>query len=512
MYLTQALHNAVQHSGGRALTVYRDRVRSATACADRVGRLAAGLRGLGVGRGDRVAILGPNSDRYHETLLAVAWADAVVVPVNSRWIPAEVGFALRDCQASVLVVDASFLRVLAAIREQAELNAVVVLGDGPPPADVVDYERLIGDNEPIPDSRRGGDEVFGIFYTGGTTGQPKGVMLTHTNVLTSALGCLATGEFTTPGGRLLHVAPMFHLADVATWVAMLIAGGTHVMLPGFTPAGVLAAIEQHQITDVLLVPTMIQLLVDFPDASRFDVSSLAHLIYGGSPMPGALLARARKVFPQAGFVQAYGMTELGPVATLLSPADHETPELHASAGRAAPHAEVRVIDQAGGELPPGAVGEIVVRGDHVMAGYWHRPEETAAVLRDGWLHSGDAGYLDDHGYLFVVDRIKDMIISGDENVYSVEVENVLAWHPAVAACAVIGVPDPQWGERVHALVVPAAGTGAPVDELREFCRQHLSAYKVPRSVEFVAALPTSGAGKVLKRQLRAERTARSRGR
>ena len=506
MYLTQALHNAVRHSRGQALTVYGDRVRSVAECVDRVGRLAAGLHRLGVGRGARVAVLGPNSDRYHESLLAVAWADAVVVPLNSRWIPAEVGFALRDCQASVLIVDESFLPALAAIRKHAELSAVVVTGDGPPPPDAVGYERLVAESAPMADSRRGGDEVFGVFYTGGTTGQPNGVMLTHTNVITSALGCLATGEFTTPGGRLLHAAPMFHLADLATWVATLIAGGTHVMLPGFTPAGVLAAIEEHQITDALLVPTMIQLMVDFPDASRFDVSSLAHLIYGGSPMPPALLARARKVFPQAGFVQAYGMIGLGPVATLLSPADHEVPELTASAGRAAPHAEVRVVDQAGDELPRGAVGEIVVSGDHVMAGYWQRPEETAAALRDGWLHSGDAGYMDDRGYVYVVDRIKDMIISGDENVYSVEVENVLARHPAVAACAVVGLPDPQWGERVHALVVLAPGTSSTVDELRDFCRQRLSAYKIPRSVEFVAALPTSAAGKVLKRQLRDERT------
>jgi acyl-CoA synthetase (AMP-forming)/AMP-acid ligase II len=332
-------------------------------------------------------------------------------------------------------------------------------------------------------------------------------MLTHANIAASALGCLATGQFVTAGGRLLHAAPMFHLADLATWAAMLIAGGTHVILPGFTPGGVLAAVEEHRVTDVLLVPTMIRLLVDSPQAGEFDVSSLNHLIYGGSPMTPALLARARAVFPEAGFVQAYGMTELAPVATLLSPADHEIPELAGSAGRAAPHGELRIVDAGGAELPRRAVGEIVARGDHVMPGYWRRPDESAVALRGGWMHTGDAGFMDERGYVFVVDRIKDVIITGGENVYSAEVEGVLSAHPAVAGCAVIGLPDLRWGERVHAVAVLAAGRGAAPDELREFCRRRLAGYKVPRTVEIVDALPISAAGKVLKRRLREERQA-----
>jgi acyl-CoA synthetase (AMP-forming)/AMP-acid ligase II len=508
MYLTQALHRAVQQGGRRPLTIFGDRVRSAAESADRVGRLAAGLRSLGVGRGDRVALLGTNSDRIHESLLGVPWADAVVVPINHRWIPAEVGFAVRDCGANVLIVDECLLPAVSSVREHMELLTVVVMADGDVPAGMVSFEQLIADNTPMVDSCRGDGELFGIFYTGGTTGQPKGVMLTHTNVIASALGSLATGQFVTPGGRLLHAAPMFHLADLATWIATLITGGTHVIVPGFTPEGVLAAMEHQHVTDVLLVPTMIQLLVDFPDAARFDVSSLARLIYGGSPMPEALLARARKMFPQAGFVQAYGMTELAPVATLLLPDDHDQPELARAAGRAAPHAQVRIVDADGGEVPRGIVGEIVVRGDHAMPGYWQRPDETAAALRDGWMHTGDAGYMDERGYVFVVDRIKDMIISGGENVYSLEVENVLTLHPAVAACAVIGLPDEQWGERVHAVVVCAAGADATGEELREFCRQRLAGYKIPRSVEFVASMAASGAGKVLKRQLRDERSVR----
>lgn len=507
MYLTQTLHRAVQQDGRRALTIFGDRVRSAAECAERVRRLAGGLRALGVNRGDRVALLAANSDRYHECLLAVAWADAVVVPVNHRWAAAEVSSVLRDCGASVLVVDQALVPLVASIREFVDVHTTVVMGDSGIPAGMISFEELTAEQRPIADSCRGNSELFGIFYTGGTTGRSKGVMLTHANVIASALGCLATGQFLTPEGRLLHAAPMSHLADLATWVAALIGGGTHVMVPGFTPSGVLAAIEQHRVTDVLLVPTMIQLLVDFPDAARYEVASLSRLIYGGSCMPEALLSRARKMFPRVEFVQAYGMTELAPVATLLMPADHDVPQLARSAGRAAPHAEVRVVDNEDSEVPRGTVGEIVVRGDHVMVGYWQRPQETSAALRNGWMHTGDAGHMDERGYVFVVDRLKDMIISGGENVYSAEVENVLALHPAVAACAVIGLPDEQWGERVHAVVVLAPHTHATADELRQFCRQYLAGYKIPRSVEFATTLPISDGGKVLKRQLREERGA-----
>jgi acyl-CoA synthetase (AMP-forming)/AMP-acid ligase II len=214
-----------------------------------------------------------------------------------------------------------------------------------------------------------------------------------------------------------------------------------------------------------------------------------------------VLERARTAFPTTGFTQAYGMTELAPLATLLSTEDHDDPALRRSAGRAAPHAEVRVVDAGGDEVPRGVVGEIVVAGGHVMLGYWNRPEATAAAVRDGWLHTGDGGYMDERGYVYIVDRLKDMIISGGENVYSAEVENALAKHPSVRSCAVIGVPDERWGERVHAVVV-LDGDGATEDELRDHCRQHVAGYKVPRTIEFTDALPVSGAGKVLKRGLR----------
>jgi acyl-CoA synthetase (AMP-forming)/AMP-acid ligase II len=266
------------------------------------------------------------------------------------------------------------------------------------------------------------------------------------------------------------------------------------------------AIARHRVTDMLLVPTMIQLLVDHPEARDHDLTSLRSVVYGASPISPAVLERAMKTVPGAEFTQAYGMTELSPVATILTPADHEAGHLR-SAGRAAPHAEVRVVDPAGAPVPAGTVGEVAVRGGHVMQGYWNKPEETAAALRDGWMHTGDGGYLDDQGYLYVVDRIKDMIITGGENVYSTEVENALAAHPAVAQCAVIGVPDDHWGERVHAVIVPHPGASVTLEELRAHAKTLIAGYKAPRSLEIAQALPLSGTGKVLKRELRQQHAA-----
>lgn len=265
---------------------------------------------------------------------------------------------------------------------------------------------------------------------------------------------------------------------------------------------VIDAIAAHHITDALLVPTMIQMVVDHPNAGEADLSSLRRFLYGASSIADAVLDRAEALLPNIELTQAYGMTELAPVATLLGPADHHDPERRRSAGRAAPHAEVRIVDGDDNEVPPGTVGEVVVRGGHVMIGYWNRPEETAEALRGGWMHTGDGASMDVEGYVYIADRLKDMIVSGGENVYSAEVENVLARHSSVAACAVIGLPDPDWGERVHAVVVLADGRRASAEELRSHCKDHIAGYKTPRSFDFADSLPISGAGKVLKRDLR----------
>ena len=504
MFVTQGLHRAVQQRSEFLASIFRGRVRTWAESADRVARLAAALREIGVRRGDRVAMLALNSDRYHEYLFAVPWADAVLNPVNTRWSSAEIAYSLIDSETRVLIVDDAFVAMLPQLREAyGGLTAVIHAGDGPCPEGTVSYEELIAHHSPVEDAYRGGDELAGIFYTGGTTGSPKGVMISHTALVTSSLGFLAYGDTMTPAGNLLHVAPMFHLADIGAWMSRNCLGGTHVMEPTFEPASVVEAISRYEVTDMLLVPTMLQMLVDSPAARNADLSSVRHLIYGASPISEALLDRVDKLMPAAQLVQVYGMTELSPVATVLDGASHRELALRRSAGRAAPHALVRIIDDNGNEVQRGTVGEVVVRGRNVMLGYWNLPEESAHALRGGWMHTGDAGYMDDDGHLYIVDRLKDMIVSGGENVYSAEVENALAKHPAVAACAVIGVPDPNWGEHVHAFVILADGTRATAEELREHCKTLIAGYKAPRSVEIVEQLPISGAGKILKRELRA---------
>ncbi|MBM7808291.1 acyl-CoA synthetase (AMP-forming)/AMP-acid ligase II [Geodermatophilus bullaregiensis] len=503
MYVTQGLHRHVQQRPDEIATVCAGRTRTHAESVDRIARLASALRDLGVTDGERAAILSLNSDRYHEFLAATLWAGGVLVPVNIRWSVPEIADSLAEVGARVLVVDDVFAGCVDGIRAaHPHLEHVVHAGDGPTPDGMLAFEELVEDHEPVEDARRSGADLAGVFYTGGTTGRSKGVMLSHDNLLTSSMGGLASEDFP-PGRVLLHAAPMFHLAAFSSWVGGGVIGGTQVMIPVFDPVAVLTAVQEHGVTDLLLVPTMIQLVVDSPRVDEFDLTSVRRVMYGASPMSDALLGRTMKALPNARFMQGYGMTELAPAATVLRPADHEDPAHRRSVGRAAPHTEVRVVGPDDVELPRREVGEIVVRGGNVMLGYWNRPEETAEALRGGWMHTGDAGWMDDAGYVYLTDRIKDMIISGGENVYSVEVENVLAQHPAVATCAVIGVPDDTWGERVHAVVVPAAGATVTLEQLHDFCADRLAGYKVPRSMDVVDALPLSPVGKVLKRELRA---------
>jgi acyl-CoA synthetase (AMP-forming)/AMP-acid ligase II len=502
MYLTQGLHRAVQQRPDEVATICAGRVRTFVETADRIARLAAALQGLGVRDGERAAILSLNSDRFHEFVAATLWAGGVVVPVNYRWSVPEIAESLREVDARLLVVDDAFAGHVDGIRAaHGGLTHVVHSGDAPTPDGMLPFEQLVEAHPPVEDALRGGDQLAGVFFTGGTTGRSKGVMLSHDNIVTSAMGWLACDDFV-PGGILLYAAPMFHLAAFSTWVTGGLLGRTQVMIPAFDPVSVMTAVQAHGVADLTTVTTMIQLIVDHPGIDGFDLSSVRRVMYGASPMSDALMSRSMKALPNARFLQGYGMTELAPAATVLRPADHENPAYRRSVGRAAPHAEVRIVGPDDTEVPRREVGEIVVRGSNLMLGYWNRPEETADALRGGWMHTGDVGWMDETGYVYLTDRLKDMIISGGENVYSVEVENLLATHPAVATCAVIGVPDETWGERVHAVVVPVPGATVTLDDLRTVCADRLAGYKAPRSMEVVDALPLSPIGKVLKRELR----------
>jgi long-chain acyl-CoA synthetase len=504
--ITHGLRRALQVNPNGLAVVCGERRRNWREIGDRVARLASAIRGLGAKDGDRVAVLSLNSDRYLELYLAAGWSGTVIVPLNIRWSSLENEDAIHDCRAEILFVDKAFAPVGASLAQAIPGLQLVYTDDGEPPAGMSSYETLITQSRPIPDAMRQRDDLAGIFYTGGTTGRSKGVMLSHGNLMANALNALSEGMWPS-GTSYLHAAPMFHLANGAAMYSVLLSGGTNVVIQGFTPDGVAGAIQKERVTEVLLVPTMIQMFVDHPTLGNYDLSSLKRITYGASVISDAVLMRAMKALPHVEFTQAYGMTELSPIATILHWKEHNgegrDKGRHRGAGRATFGCEVKIVDADDKVVPSGTVGEIAVRGDVVMMGYWERPEETAKAIIDGWMHTGDGGYMDEDGFIYVVDRVKDMIISGGENVYSAEVENALAQHPAVAQCAVIGIPSERWGEQVHAIVLAKPGAKATPNELMEFCKTLIAGYKCPRSVEVTdKPLPLSGAGKILKRELR----------
>lgn len=505
MQLTQALHKGLRERPDFTVLHCGERRQSFTQLGDRVARLARVLQELGVGAGDRVAMLGLNSDRYVEYLFATWWAGGVINPVNVRWTAAEVAYSLDDCDTHILLVDDPFVPVAAALKGLSRsLVTRVYVGDGAVPDGMLDGHALIAGAVPAPDARRGGADLAAVMYTGGTTGRPKGVMLTHANLYMNALATVAAVR--RPEDAVgINVAPMFHVGGCGLTLQLMVRLCKQVILLAFDEVAILDAIRNEGGSEVFLVPTMIKRLIEHPRFADYDTRGLGLIIYGAAAIDGTLLAQAMRALPATDFCQVYGMTELAPVATALPAALHRQPDnarLLRSAGRPLPTAELCIVDDQGQVLPPGKAGEIAVRGPTVMAGYWGQPELSAQALRNGWMHTGDGGYLDADGYLFIVDRLKDMIVTGAENVYSAEVEDVIARMPQVSQCAVIGVPDAQWVERVHAVIVLRAGHVLQPEEVTAFCRERLAGYKCPRSVEFRTEMPLSAAGKLLKYVLR----------
>jgi long-chain acyl-CoA synthetase len=505
MALTQFIRRAAQVRRNDAATVFGDRTRSWSAFWDRIARLAAGIRGLGVGEGDRVALLANNSDRYLEYFFAVPWAGAVFVPVNTRLAPPEVAYWLGDSESRVLFIDDDFLPFLPRLEGQMpSVETIVYVGDGEAPDGLVHYESLIEGSAPMEDAGRAGEDLAGLFYTGGTTGVSKGVMLSHRNLVSNALHVIPEMDFQ-EDMIWLHSAPMFHLADGTATFAATMLGGSHRFIPKFDPGEALAAIETHRVTNGLFVPTMMNMVVNHPDIAKRDLSSMRGILYGASPMPEAVIRKAMELIPSVGFYHAYGQTECSPLLTILKPHLHTFDDQGKakSVGRAAIGIELTIRDENDNDVSRGTVGEVCARGPNVMQGYWNKPELSAETLRGGWVHTGDGGYMDEDGFVYIVDRVKDMIISGGENVYSAEVENAVYQHPAVVECAVIGVPDDKWGERVHAIVRCHEGRSASEREIIDFCHELIANYKCPRSVSFRdEPMPLSGAGKILKTELR----------
>jgi long-chain acyl-CoA synthetase len=507
MYLTQGLHRCMQQTPERVAIRFGERTRTFAELGVRVARLAGAFRSLGMGEGDRVSMLGLNSDRYLEYMLSVWWAGGVLNPVNIRWSVQEIVYSLDDCETGILIVDDHFLSCADDIANTAARRPILIYaGDHTAPPGMLSYEQLIAATQPVEDALRGGNDLASIMYTGGTTGRPKGVMQSHLNLWSSAVARMAQfRNFDTTVS--MHAAPLFHTAAMASAVGFFIGGDLQVVLPGFDARGVLEAVERHKVEELMLVPTMLQAVFEHPDFKRRDLSTLKRIYYGASPIAAGVLDAVLAALPGVRFYHAYGLTEASPVVSINPPRNHDpdgrASGLHRSAGRVGFGVMVKVVDPDGVEVPRNTVGEVIARGANVMLGYWNKPEETRAVLRNGWLHTGDGGYMDENGYLFIVDRLKDMIVTGGENVYSAEVENVMSRHPAVAQCAVIGVPDPAWGERVHAVVVVRAGHEVDEQALREHCRRFIAGYKCPKSIEFRVSLPLSATGKILKRDLRA---------
>jgi long-chain acyl-CoA synthetase len=448
--------------------------------ASRCARLVGALRGLGAQDGDRVAILANNCIEYFEAYVGIPSGGLVVVPLNTRHAIPELVYALEDSGAKILITDRHNVEGLAEV-----VDHVIGIPDG--------YEDLLAAAKPAMLGENIDEtDLAGLFYTGGTTGASKGVMLTHRNLIANALNWLASVP-QSPADRTLVMAPIWQ-------------GALQVPLGTFDPAAVLDLIEKHQINLSLGVPSMLAAIAEEQHARPRDTSSLQLLAHGGSPIATEVIRRTSAAFPSAQLIEVYGATETSPLATLLG---HEETlmddPLARSCGRAVVGCRITVCDSDGNTLPTGEVGEVLVTGTNIMKGYWNKPEQTASVLRYGGYLTGDVGYLNEDGYLFLVDRSKDMIVSGGENVYSTEVEDVLYRHPGVLEAAVFGVPDDKWGEAVHAVVVPRPeAPNLDPSELIAFCREHIGGYKVPKGIDIqLEPLPKSGPGKVLKRELRA---------
>jgi long-chain acyl-CoA synthetase len=466
---------------------------------ERSNRLARALRSAGVRSGDRVAHLDRTAPEIVELLFATSKIGAVTVPLNWRLAPAELERIVADAGCGVLIAGPGYVEVARAIGEAVPQDLEII--------DVgADYERrLEAQSDTDPGHRGAASDPAVQMYTSGTTGLPKGVMTTQRNL---AAAFLSAELWSFDSGSVsLTPLPMFHIGGIGWAYLGLVCGGTTILVSEFDAPEVLDLLERDRVTNAVFVPTILQMLTSVPGAADRDYSSLRSIAYGASPITTPVLRAALRTF-RCPLFGVYGLTETTGAVVQLAPEDHDAdgPRQHLlrSAGRPLPWVEMRVVHPAGGDCSAGEVGEVWLRAPNVMAGYYERPADTAAALtRDGWLRTGDGGYRDDDGYLFLTDRIKDMIVSGGENVYPVEVEEALSHHPGVGDVAVIGVPDDRWGESVAAIVVRRPGSAVTSAELVAFARERLAGYKLPRSVEFVSELPRNPAGKVLKRDLRA---------
>jgi fatty-acyl-CoA synthase len=488
--------NAIRAADREALVCGSRRLTWAELDAS-VDRAAAALAGLGVAAGDRCAVMSPNNDRFVLAYFAVLRLGAILVPVSPRLAAPEAAYVLGDSGASVVLFDPSLARL---VRDVAVAVPAVALDPCEGFADLGGLADAVADPLRLPTPPSLEDDAI-IIYTSGTTGQPKGALFDHERVVWTGLQQLATCGFS-EHEHYLHVIPLYHSAGLALLATMAMLGARSVVMERFAAAAVLETIEQERITAMLAVPTMYRFLLREPSLGSRDLGSWRVGIFGAAPMTATAVREMIDGFPTVAFFQQCGQTEAGPSGIYQTP-EQVRARPDASGGQARPFCEARIVGADGAPVAPGETGELLMKARSVMKGYWGRPTETAEVLRAGWLHTGDLVRLDADGAMTVVDRIKDMIISGGRNVYSVEVENALASHPAVSDCAVIGRPHEDWGESIVAFVAPRDGVAPELGELHEHCRSLIADYKIPHEVRPVETIPRSPAGKILKQELRA---------
>ena len=483
----------------------------------RVNQLGNMLLGMGVGQGDRVAFLGPNCHRLLEAYYGVVQIGAILLPLNIRLLPSDFAYIIADSGASVLFVDGDLLHLIEPIREELKsVRRFVLMTDGGSPAgwEGDNYEEMmpLASTDRPPQPEMGENDICELFYTSGTTGKPKGVMLTHRNIFFNAVN-FVIGLTLTDRDVQLHTIPLFHANGWGTPQALTWVGGTHVMIKKFEAVKVLQLIADAGVTLAAMVPTMVSMLLNSPELPNHDLSSLDRLVVGGAASPPAFVGAVEEKLGCT-YVASYGMTETCPVLTFATMKDHlrDLPEegqhaLKAKAGLPVPAVDLHVVDEQGDDVTPNGtdIGEVVVKSNVVMAGYWGDTEASAATVDDdGWFHTGDMATIDEEGYILIADRKKDIIISGGENISSLEVERVLYSHPAVLEAAVIAVPHEFWGEVPKAIVALKPSQSATAEEIIEHCRQNLAGYKVPKLVDFAEELPKGGTGKILKTVLRQE--------
>jgi fatty-acyl-CoA synthase len=482
--------------------------------AERCDRLSSALLRLGVRPGERVAFLSFNCHRLLEAYYGVPQIGAILLPLNIRLSPEELAFILNDATPRLLFFDPELAPLVEAMRPKLNCieHFITLRGGFPVWADTTRYDDLLAkarprefDGEDLDDN-----SVAELFYTSGTTAHPKGVMLTHRNLY---LHAFYTAAALRGGDREVHLytVPLFHVNAWGAPHTLPLTGGRSVMIKKFDPPSVFGLVEQERVTRIHAVPAMLIALLNHPDFAKHDLSSVKEVMMGGAPCNTALIREIEEKMPGCEAKGGYGLTETSPVLTIAHLKEHlsgDSVEVRlrrkATAGYPIAGVELRVVNLEGHDVAPDGreIGEVVVRSDLVMAGYWNQPEETARVIRDGWFHTGDLATVDEEGYVLIVDRSKDMILSGGENIASAEIERVIYEHPAVLECAVIAVPDDQWGEVPKALVALRAGQSLSEAELLAHCRKHLAGFKVPKSVEFADSLPKGGTGKVLKKVLR----------